>query len=102
MDEVRAVDNVTITVRRLSYDPPNLGQGQYADAQQTMGDRLHALRMARGLSMAEVVKATKVPATTISYYERNRTEPGVRNAVALARFYGVTVEWLLDGEETDG
>lgn len=64
---------------------------------RTIGGRLRRLRMARGLSMAEAAAGSGVPPSTLCYYENDKTEPGIHNAVALARFYGVLVEWIAEG-----
>jgi len=53
---------------------------------------LRQRRTARGLSQAELAKALEVSRQTINSIETGRYTPSLPLAIAMARFFGVTVE----------
>lgn len=59
-------------------------------------DRLKRLREARGLSQKEVAEALGIPPTTYSGYENNKREPNSTILIKLGRYFGVTLDYLLD------
>lgn len=65
----------------------------------TFGDRLKALRTARGLSQQELADKLGVNKMTISGYERNVRRPAGENALeiyeALADLFNVDLSYLL-------
>lgn len=73
-------------------DPPPLP----ADA--TLGMRLRWLRQCRGQYVAETAGDLGLSRTTVSTWERDGSEPNVEWLVTLARYYGVSVDWLTSGE----
>ena len=54
------------------------------------------LRNARGLSQAELGTAMNVSRQTINSIETERYTPSLPLALALARFFGMTVEEVFD------
>jgi transcriptional regulator with XRE-family HTH domain len=64
--------------------------------QETLGQRIQRLRLAAGLTQAQVAGAVGVPVPTLRNWEGDRREPGFRAAVQLARALGATVEGLAD------
>ena len=56
---------------------------------------LRMLRAEKGVSQKQVSKQTGMHAQTLCGYERGYVEPPVSAAVALANYYGVTVEDLI-------
>lgn len=62
------------------------------------GQRLHAIRLARKISVNRIVKATGVDRTSLYRYERGDGEPLLSNAVALAEFFQVSLDYLAKGE----
>lgn len=59
-------------------------------------DRLKRLREARGLSQKEAAEALGIPPTTYSGYENNKREPNSTILIKLGRYFGVTLDYLLD------
>lgn len=63
-------------------------------------NRLQGLREERGLSLGELGRATGFGGPMLGRWERGQRLPSVRNALRLARFYGVRVEDLgLDDDD---
>ena len=63
-----------------------------------MKNLVKELRNARGLSQAELGAAVSVSRQTINSIETERYTPSLPLALALARFFGQTVEEVFDGE----
>lgn len=63
-----------------------------------LGPRIAALRRAAGLSQGELARRLQVSASTVGMYEQGRREPSAEILVALARTFGVTVDYLLTGQ----
>ena len=57
--------------------------------------RLRELRRSRGKSQEEVGRIINVGKTTISNYEKGRSEPDNGKMIALAAFFDVSVDYLL-------
>ena len=74
-----------------------------ADA-ETLGSRLLRARLAYGarvgrvVTQLEVAKDLSVSGVAVGGWEADRNEPGLDNLRAIARFYGVRLGWLLEGE----
>ena len=63
-----------------------------------IGDKLKALREAEGLKLAEVANAVGTTIATLSAVETSRiANPGYQLVYSLAKYYGITVEELIDG-----
>ena len=65
-----------------------------------LGPRIAALRRAAGLSQGELARQLQVSASAVGMYEQGRREPSAETLVALARVFGVTVDYLLTGKAT--
>lgn len=59
-------------------------------------DRLKNLRIARGLSQAQVAEDLGIPQKTYCNYERNQREPNSTTLIKLGVYFGVTLDYLLD------
>lgn len=59
-------------------------------------DRLKKLRLARGLSQAQVAEDLGLPQKTYCNYERNEREPSSTVLIKLGAYFGVTLDYLLD------
>jgi putative transcriptional regulator len=57
-----------------------------------MRNRVRELRSARGLSQGELAVALSVSRQTINSIEQDRYSPSLRLAIALARFFDLSVE----------
>jgi transcriptional regulator with XRE-family HTH domain len=70
-------------------------------AMNTTGERLRATRERAGESQDDAARAAGVKKQAISKIELDHTvDPGARTMSRLARHYGVSVEWLLDGADS--
>jgi transcriptional regulator with XRE-family HTH domain len=65
----------------------------------TFGDRLRALRRAHGWTQVELAQQLQVSRTTIAGYESQGKVPRDDLLVAVARLFGVSVDYLLLGED---
>ncbi|MDE5655116.1 MAG: helix-turn-helix domain-containing protein [Clostridia bacterium] len=57
--------------------------------------RLKELRAEKGLTQAQLAKATKISTTAISYWENGERIPNAKAVITLARFFEVTTDYLL-------
>ena len=62
--------------------------------------RLKDLRLKRGLKQSELADILHVKQNTISNWENGKTEINNTDAIKLAEFFGVSVDYLLGREET--
>lgn len=65
----------------------------------TLSEKLQALRRQKNLTQEEVAQALYVSRTAVSKWESGRGAPSIDSLLAIARFYGVTVDALLTGDE---
>ena len=65
-----------------------------------MLNTIRELRAGRGLSQAELAKAMSVSRQTINAIETERYTPSLPLALALARYFGMTVEEVFDDGTT--
>jgi SOS-response transcriptional repressor LexA len=65
---------------------------------QTVGERIHKQRKARGLSGQTVATATGVSKGTISQWENDITKPKGDNLLKLAKVLRCSAEWLNSGK----
>ena len=61
-----------------------------------MKNEVRALRTELGLSQAQLAEAVKVSRQTINSIEKGRYIPSLPLALALARYFGQTVEEVFD------
>ena len=67
-----------------------------------MDNDVRRLRAERGLSQQELAQAMSVSRQTINSIENGRYTPSLPLAIALARFFGKTVEEVFHHENGDG
>lgn len=60
-----------------------------------IGERLYDLRKDKGLSQDELGELLNINKHSISSYERGRSEPPDEIKIILARFFDVSVDYLL-------
>ena len=60
-----------------------------------IGSRLYLLRKAAGLSQAELGNMLSVSHHNISSYEKDKSDPSDETKVWLAKFFGVSVDYLV-------
>jgi putative transcriptional regulator len=63
-----------------------------------MKNLVRALRIEKGLAQGELGEAMGVSRQTINSIENERYTPSLPLALALARYFGVTVEEMFDDE----
>jgi transcriptional regulator with XRE-family HTH domain len=64
-------------------------------------DRLIELRKNKGLSQEEMAKEFKVTSMTYSRWETRKNVPDLNTVIAMANYFGVSVDYLLDRESND-
>ena len=64
----------------------------------TVATRLRKSRDAIGLTRADVVKETGIPAKSIEKFENGNQEPSVSRLVTLCKLYDVTEAYILGQE----
>ncbi|WP_373320708.1 helix-turn-helix domain-containing protein [Acetobacter estunensis] len=60
----------------------------------TLGNRLRTLRKERRITQSEVASAVGVSRSHLATIERGLDNPGRETLMALADFYGVSMDWL--------
>ena len=60
-------------------------------------EKLKLLRQKGGYSQNKLAEYCGLDRSSYSYYELGKTAPSLETMVKLARFYGVTVDYLVDG-----
>jgi len=63
-----------------------------------MRNRVRELRTERALSQGDLAAALDVSRQTINSIEKERYTPSLPLAIALARFFGTTVEEMFDAD----
>ena len=63
-----------------------------------MKNKVRALRMRRSLAQGQLAEAMGVSRQTINSIENERYTPSLPLALALARYFGVTVEEMFDDQ----
>lgn len=61
---------------------------------ETFGERLRSLRQERGIGQIELAKKLDVGKSIISLWEQNKCEPTLSKLIAMARFFGVSIDYL--------
>lgn len=65
-------------------------------------DRLYQLRREKGLSQEELAEVVGVTRQAVQKWESGASRPDMDNLTALARYFGVTLDWLITGESAPG
>ena len=63
-----------------------------------MKNQVRALRVQRGLAQGQLADAMGVSRQTINSIENDRYTPSLPLAIALARYFGMPVEEMFDGQ----
>lgn len=61
----------------------------------TFGEKLQALRKARGWSQEELATQINVSRQALSKWESGASVPDTENVITLSRLFGVTTDYLL-------
>jgi putative transcriptional regulator len=62
-------------------------------------NRVRELRAAKGMAQGELAKALLVSRQTINSIENGRYVPSLALALAMARFFGLTVEEIFSADD---
>lgn len=62
--------------------------------------RITELRKLKGVSMAEAARDLDMPYTTYVNYEKGSREPNSEALIALAKYFGCTIDYLIGREDT--
>jgi putative transcriptional regulator len=65
-----------------------------------MKNQVRELRTQRGLAQGQLAEAMGVSRQTINSIENDRYTPSLPLAIALARYFGVTVEEMFDDQKS--
>ena len=60
---------------------------------------LKELRERKGITQSELSRKMKVSPSTVGMWEQGRREPDYENLKQLARYFNVSIDYLLDNEE---
>ncbi|MDE7257585.1 MAG: helix-turn-helix domain-containing protein, partial [Clostridia bacterium] len=63
------------------------------------GERIYNLRKKSGLSQEEFADKLGVSRQAVSKWETGQSVPDSEKAAAMAKFFGVSLDWLINGEE---
>lgn len=65
-----------------------------------IGERIKHLREESKITQAELAKEIGVSPGNVGDWERGRAKPGFDASLALSRFFQISVDWLMTGEDT--
>lgn len=74
--------------------------GNPAEEGETLGERLRLVRRAKGLSIADLAKASGVPGSTVSKIENGLLNPSLVHAINLASALDANLGFLVDRSRT--
>ena len=63
-----------------------------------LGARIAILRRSLGMSQAELARALGISASAVGMYEQGRREPSMEIVSAMAKIFGVTIDYLVNGQ----
>ena len=69
---------------------------------KTTGEKLKELRVAKKLSQREIAEMLKKTTGFISHVELNRHNFSVPDLIKIAKFYGVSLDYLTSDDQVDG
>ena len=80
------------------YNPEN-DYGKKVCCSMEFNEKLQELRKARGLTQEELAQALYVSRAAVSKWESGRGYPGIDSLKAIAKYFAVSIDSLLSGEE---
>ena len=66
-----------------------------------LAERMRALRKEKGLTQGDIAAYLGVSQNVVSKYEAGMNEPSIDNVMALAGFFGVSVDYLVGYGEAE-
>lgn len=73
---------------------PLLWENINMNMKNTFGERLRELRQDRHIGQIELAKQLDVGKSIISLWEQNKCEPTLSKLIAIAAFFGVSIDYL--------
>lgn len=67
-----------------------------------LAQRIAQLRKAAGINQQQLAEALHISASTEGMYEQGRRTPSLDVLVAMARHFGVSLDYLITGSEFSG
>ncbi len=67
--------------------------------EKVFAERLKGLRQEKGIGQVQLAKELDVGKSIISLWELGQCEPTLSKLVAIAKFFGVTIDYLAGLEE---
>ena len=64
--------------------------------------RFFELRSEKGISQREIAKLFDISQATYNNWENGRTQPSIEQLIALAKFYDVSVDYLIGNSDDAG
>jgi len=64
-----------------------------------MKNRIKELRQSRKITQVELAKYLNVSQGTLSFWEQEKYEPDTKSLKKLAEYFGVSIDYLLGGQE---
>ena len=64
-----------------------------------IGDTIRELRLEKGLTQSQLGKEIEVSQKAIDYWERSVNEPKASYIIKLAKYFGVSADYLLGLEQ---
>lgn len=66
-----------------------------------IGKKLKALRIERKIKQSEIAKALNITRQAIGHWENDLRDPDITNIKALAKFFNITIDELLESSDYD-
>lgn len=66
-----------------------------------LGTRLAMLRKAAGMNQTQLAQLLKISCSAVGMYEQGRREPSLETLAAIARIFGVSIDFLVTGKPTN-
>ena len=65
------------------------------------GDKLKKLRKSKRLTQGELASFLGISASAVGMYEQNRRSPSISDVTAIADFFSVTTDYLLEEDKKE-
>ena len=62
-------------------------------------EQFHALRVERNIGQVQLAKELDVGKSIISYWEQGKSEPTLSKLIAIAKYFGVSIDYLVGLED---
>lgn len=63
-----------------------------------LGARIAALRRAAGMNQAHLAEKLRISSSAVGMYEQGRREPSLETLAAMAKIFGVSIDFLVTGK----